>query len=113
MFKNMADFWDIIVFAFLLMMLASWQLSSASLLQAILAGAAIICGVGLLYAKKWALLGTYVILMFGIMVCFGDIIYKPIVTGEASRVFPNIVKTIVAVLLLAYVGRTRVEERFV
>jgi len=113
MLKNMADFWDIVVFAFLFMMLASWQLSSASMLQAVLAVAAIICGVGLLYVKKWALFGTYVILMFGIMVCFGDIFYKPIATGEASRVFPNIVKTLVAVLLLAYVGRTRIEERFV
>lgn len=112
MFKNMADFWDIVIFALLFMILASWQLSSASFLQAILAVAAIVCGVGLLYAKKWALIGTYIVLIFGIMVCFGDIFYTPIATGEASRVFPNIVKTFVAVLLLMYVGRDRIEARF-
>jgi hypothetical protein len=112
MFKNMAEFWDIVIFAFLFMMLASWQLSSAGFLQALVAIAAIVCCVGLLYAKKWALIGTYIVLIAGIMVCFGDIFYQPIVTGEASRVLPNIVKTIVAVLLFLYVGRGRVEARF-
>ena len=112
MLKNMADFWDIVIFAFLFMMLASWQLSSANFLQVILAVAAIVCGVGLLYAKKWALFGTYIVLILVIIVCFGDIFYQPIVTGEASYVFPNIVKTIVAVLLLMYIGRDRIEARF-
>lgn len=112
MLKNMEHFWDIVIFAFLFMMLASWQLSSASCLQALLAIAAIVCGLGLLYTKKWALIGTYIVLIFGIMVCFGDIFYTPIATGEAGLVFPNIVKTIVAVLLFMYVGRDRIEERF-
>src|SRR5439155_19636468 len=55
MFERLADFWDIVIFGFVLIMLASFQLRHASSAEIILALAAIVFGVGLLLAKKWAL----------------------------------------------------------
>ena len=65
MFERLADFWDIVIFGFVLLMLASLQLRHASYAEGILALAAIVFGVGLLLAKKWALIGTYITLLLG------------------------------------------------
>jgi hypothetical protein len=112
MFERLADFWDIVVFSFVLLMLASLQLRHASLAEGILALAAIIFSVGLLLAKKWGLMGTYIILILGIVVYFAQIWFEPITTGDNGYILDNILKIIVAVLLFMYIGRTRIEQRF-
>jgi lysylphosphatidylglycerol synthetase-like protein (DUF2156 family) len=112
MFERLADFWDIVIFGFVLIMLASLQLRHASYAEGILALAVIICGVGLLLAKKWALIGTYIALLLGLVVYFAQIWYEPIMTGKGEYVIDNILKLLVVVLLLIYLGRTRIEQRF-
>ena len=112
MFERLADFWDIVVFGFVLLILASLQLRHASWAEGVLALAAIIFGVGLLLAKKWALIGAYITLILGIAVYFAQIWFEPIMTGQGGYVFDNILKILVVVLLLMYIGRTRIEQRF-
>ena len=112
MFERLADFWDIVVFGFVLLILASLQLRHPSWAEGVLALAAIICGVGLLLAKKWALIGAYITLILGIAVYFAQIWFEPIMTGQGGYVFDNILKIIVVILLLMYIGRTRIEQRF-
>ena len=112
MFERLADFWDIVVFGFVLLVLASIQLRHASGAESILALAAIVFGVGLLLAKKWGLIGAYITLILGIAVYFAQIWFEPIMTGKGGYVLDNIIKMIVAILLLMYIGRTRIEQRF-
>jgi hypothetical protein len=112
MFERLADFWDIVIFGFILLMLASLQLRHASYAEVILALAAIVFGVGLLLAKKWALIGTYITLLLGLAVYFAQIWFEPIMTGKGGYVFDNILKLLVVILLLMYIGRTRIEQRF-
>jgi hypothetical protein len=112
MFERLADFWDIVVFGFVLLILASLQLRHASWPAGVLARAAIIFGVGLLLAKKWALIGADITLILGIADYFAQIRFEPIMTAQGGYVFHNILKIIVVILLLMYIGRTRIEQRF-
>jgi hypothetical protein len=112
MFERLADFWDIVIFGFVLLMLASLQLRHASYAEGILALAAVVFGVGLLLAKKWALIGTYITLLLALMVYFAQSWFEPIMTGEGGYVWDNILKLVVVVLLLLYIGRTHIEQRF-
>lgn len=112
MFERLADFWDIVIFGFVLLILASLQLRHASYAEGILALAAIVFSVGLLLAKKWALMGTYVTLLLALAVYFAQIWFEPIMTGRGGYVSENILKLLVVVLLLLYIGRTRIEQRF-
>jgi len=112
MFERLADFWDIVVFGFLLLILASIQLRYATWAEGILSVAAIIFGVGLLLTKKWGLIGAYVTLLLSIAVYFGQIWFLSIVHEDGGYIFPNILKMLVAILLWLYIGRTRIEQRF-
>ena len=112
MFKNMVEFLDIYVFAFILMILASWQLSSASFLEGLVALIALISGLGLLYTKRWGLIGAYVALIGGMVVYFGNIWYEPIVYESGAYVITSILKLAIVILLFWYIGRERVERRF-
>jgi hypothetical protein len=94
------------------MILASLQLSNANFAEAVLALAALVCGVGFLFGQKWALFGTYITLMLAILVYFAQIWFEPIITGDGSHIVPNVLKMIVAILLLTYIGRARIEYRF-
>jgi len=112
MFERLADFWDIVVFGFVLFVLASLQLRHPSVAEVILALAAMVFSVGLLLAKKWGLIGACITLLLGIVVYFAQIWFEPIMTGRGGYVLDNILKMIVAILLLMYIGRTRIEQRF-
>jgi hypothetical protein len=112
MFERLADFWDIVIFGFILLILASLQLRHASYAEGILALAAVIFGVGLLMAKKWALIGTYITLLLALAVYFAQIWFEPIMTGQSGYVCDNILKLLAVILLLLYIGRTRIEQRF-
>lgn len=112
MFEKLADFWDIVVFGFVLLILASLQLRYATFAEGVVALAALVCGVGLILAQKWGLIGTYITLLLGILVYFGQIWFLPIITGEGHYVTANILKMMVAILLFLYIGRGRIEQRF-
>jgi hypothetical protein len=66
----------------------------------------------LLLAKKWALIGTYITLLLALLVYFAQIWFEAIMTGEGGYVWDHILKLLVVVLLLLYIGRTRIEQRF-
>ncbi len=72
----------------------------------------IVFGAGLLLAKKWGLIGTYITLLLGLVVYFAQIWFEPIMTSQGGYVFDNILKLLVVILLLLYIGRTRIEQRF-
>lgn len=112
MFERLADFWDIVVFGFVLLILASLQLRYATLAEGVLALAGLIVAVGLILAKKWALFGAYITLLLSMVVYFAEIWFLPIITGDGKYVTASILKMIVAILLLMYIGRERIEQRF-
>ena len=50
--------------------------------------------------------------MLGLAGYFAQIWFEPIMTGQGGYVFDNILKIIVVILLLMYIGRSRIEQRF-
>ena len=112
MFERLGEFLDIVVFGFVLLVLASLQLRHASCAEGVLAVAAIIFSKGLLLAKKWGLIGAYITLRLSIAVYFAQIWFEPITTGHTGYIRDNILKMIVAILLFLYIGRARIEQRF-
>jgi len=112
MFERLADFLDIVVFSFVLLILASLQLRHPSVAEMILAPVAMAFSIGLWWTKKWALIGVCITLLLGIAVYFAQIWFEPITTGHAGYIRDNILKMIVAILLLLYIGRARIEQRF-
>ncbi|MGE3536354.1 MAG: hypothetical protein AB7N91_02830 [Candidatus Tectimicrobiota bacterium] len=111
MFERLADFWDIVVFGFVLLMLASLQLRHATAVEVVLSLAAIVCAVGLLLAKKWALLGLYLVLTASYPVYFGQIWLQSITAGSGAYIVSNLLKMLLATLLFVYIGRERMERR--
>jgi len=112
MFERLADFLDVVVFSFVLLILASLQLRYSSVAEMILAPVAMTFSIGLWWTKKWALIGVCITLLLGIAVYFAQIWFEPITTGHAGYICDNILKMIVAILLLLYIGRARIEQRF-
>jgi hypothetical protein len=112
MFERLADFWDIVVFAFVLLMLASLQLRHATSAEAVLALAALICAVGLLLVKKWAVIGLDIILTLSFLVYFGQIWVQSIMHEHGGYVLSNVLKMVLAYLLFLYIGREQIEKRF-
>ena len=112
MFARVGEFWDIAVFAFVLLILATWQLRYASVAEGIVALAALVCGVALLYPKKWGVGATCITLVVAALVYFAQAWYLPIIHGDGHYIMANIFKMFVAALLLWYIGRGRIEERF-
>lgn len=113
MFEKLADFWDIIVFAFLVLMLASLQLRFATYPEGVLALVALVCAVGLLLVKKWAVIGLDIVLILSFPVYFGQMWFQSIIHNSGSYVFSNICKMLMACVLLLYIGRAYTEQRFV
>lgn len=111
MFERLADFWDVVIFAFLLLMLASLQLRHATSAEVILALAAIVCAVGLLLLKKWALISLYIVLTASYPVYFGQIWLQSIAAGSGTYILSNLCKMLIATLLFVYIGRERMEQR--
>jgi hypothetical protein len=112
MFEKLADFWDIVVFAFIVLILASLQLRYATYAEGVLALIAIICAVGLLFVKKWAVLGLDLVFISGFLVYFGQLWLQSILHSSGSYVTCNLFKMVITFLLLLYVGRERIEQRF-
>ena len=111
MFRRIGKLWDVILFGFVILILASWQLRYANVAEGIIAVAAIIFGVGLLFTGKWGLIGICLTLTASTIVYFGQIWYLPIISEDPSLIWPNLWKLIAAILLFIYIGRQRIEER--
>ena len=116
MFKRIGSFLDIIIFALILMLLASWQLRDAYTrgadLEILVTVAAFVFGAGLFFTAKWGLIGTVITLTVACAIYFGAIWYQPIVHEDPSLIWPNILRLLVVILLFLYIGRTRIENRF-
>jgi hypothetical protein len=105
-----------IIFAFILMFLASFELRNAyvqgAVLESLLAVAVLICSVGLLFTAKWGLIGVCVTLIAAVLVYFGQMWLQPIMHEDPQLIRPYVLKIIVVIVLLLYLGRERVERRF-
>ena len=112
MFEKLADFWDIVVFAFIVLILASLQLRYATYAEGVLALIAMICAVGLFQVKKWAVIGLDVVLLGGLLVYFGQLWLQSIIHSNGAYVACNLVKMVITFFLLLYIGRERIEQRF-
>lgn len=113
MFEKLADFWDIIIFAFLVLMLGSLQLRYATSAEVVVALGALVCAVGLLLVKKWAVIGLDIVFLTSVLVYFSQIWFQSIIHSNGGYVLSNILKIVVVCLLLWYIGRKQMEERFV
>ena len=116
MFKRIGSFFDIIIFALIVMLLASWQLRDAYTrgadFEILVTAAAFVFGAGLFFTAKWGLIGTVITLTCACAVYFGAIWYQPIMYENTGLIWPNILKLIVTILLFLYIGRQRIENRF-
>lgn len=116
MFRRIGKLWDVILFGFVILILASWQLRFAleggvNVAEGILAVAAIIFGIGLLFTGKWGLIGMCITLTASTIVYFGEMWYLPIIAEDSALIWPSLWKLIAAILLFIYIGRQRIEER--
>ena len=111
MFRRIGRLWDVILFGFVMLILASWQLRYANVAEGIIAVAAIIFAVGLLFTGKWGLIGTCLTLTASAIVYFGQMWYLPISAEDSTLIWPNLWKLIATILLFIYIGRQRIEER--
>lgn len=116
MFEHIGRFLDIVVVAFLIMLLGSWQLQHAYVIGAFLEGlvavVAIICAVGLFLGAPWSITGMVCTLAAAIVIYFIEMFVPGMHHHGGSVVFANIVKILIAALLLWYINRQRVENRF-
>ena len=102
----------VIIFAVLLGILAYFQFRTGNIVEDILAVAAVIFCLGLLFKQHWALVGVCITLLAGILVYFTQSWLQPIVDEDTSLILPNVLKMVVGILLFIYIGCQRVEERF-
>ena len=115
MLQNLGRFLDVIVFAFLMMILGSWQLQHAyvigSSLEGLIAVAAILFAVGLFFGARWGISGMVFTLVVAIFVYLIEMFLPSPHHSGVSFVVVNIVKIIITALLLWYINRQRVENR--
>jgi hypothetical protein len=112
MSERTGSYVGVIIFAVVLIVLAYFQFRTGNIIEDILAVAAVIFCLGLLVKQPWALKGVCVTLLVGICVYFTQAWLHPIVEEDASLILPNVLKMVLGILLLIYIGRERIEYRF-
>ncbi len=116
MLQNFGRFLDVMVFAFLMMILGSWQLQHAyvigSIIEGVIAVAALLFAVGLFLGASWSISGMVCTLAVAIFVYFIEMFLPSMHHSGFGFVVANIVKILIAALLLWYMNRQRVENRF-
>jgi hypothetical protein len=112
MSEKTGSYVGVIVFAVVLIVLAYLQFRTGNIIEDILAVAAVIFCLGLLVKQSWALKGVCVTLLVAICVYFAQAWLQPIMEEDASLILPNVLKMVLGILLLIYIGRERLEYRF-
>jgi hypothetical protein len=112
MSEKTGSYVGVIVFAVILIVLAYLQFRTGNVIEDILAVAAVIFCLGLLVKQSWALRGVCVTLLAGIVLYFTQAWLQPIVEEDASLILPNVLKMLLGIVLLIYIGRERIEYRF-
>lgn len=113
MSEHSGNFVGIIVFAILCGALAYFfQFQTGQRLDIVLAVAAIVFCVLLLFKLKAGLVGINLTLLASIAVYFIRLWADPIIQENASLIWPNLLKMVVGILLFIYIGRQRIEHSF-
>ena len=111
MSERTGSFVGVVIFAIVCSALAYlfvWQ--NGSIIEKILAVAAIFFCLGILVKQRWALVGLCLTLLIAICVYFTQVWLQPIVAEDTSLIMPNLLKMVVGILLFIYIGRERVEH---
>ncbi len=111
MFEKLTDFWDVVIFAFVVLMLASLQLRFATYPEGVLALIAIVCAIGLIRVQYWAVIGLDLVFLSALLVYFGQIWMQSILHASGRYVCYNLLKMVTVFVLLLYLGRERMEQR--
>jgi hypothetical protein len=113
MSERSESFVGVIIFAVVCAALAYFfQFRTGSPLDIILAAAAIVFCLLLLLKMKWGLIGINITLLVSIMVYFIRAWAQPILNEDPGLIWPNVLKLVVGILLLIYIGRQRIEHSF-
>jgi hypothetical protein len=112
MSEKSGSYVGVMIFAIVLAVLAYFQFRDGNVIEDILAVATVVFCLGLLVKQRWALKGVCLTLLIGVGVYFTQTWLQPIVEDNTSLILPNVIKMVLAILLLLYIGRERIEERF-
>ncbi|PON17939.1 hypothetical protein C2W62_10585 [Candidatus Entotheonella serta] len=66
----------------------------------------------LLFKQKWALAGICITLLLAVTVYFIQAWSLPILNEDAGLVLPNVIKMIVSIIFLIFLGRQSIDNRF-
>ena len=112
MSERTGSYVGVVIFAVILGVLAYFQFRTGNIIEDILAVATVLFCLGLLVKQSWALKGVCVTLLVGIAVYFTQAWLQPIVAEDSSLILPNVLKMVLGILLLIYIGRERIEYHF-
>lgn len=84
--------------------------SMGNTIEHILAVAAVVFCLGLLFKQKWALIGVCLTLLVGIGVAFIQAWLQPILAEQGGPILPNVLKMFGGIVLFLYIGRERIEH---
>ncbi len=113
MSETTGSYTGVMIFALVLGVLAIvFPLLRGNIIEILLAVATIVFCLGLLGRQKWALIGVCLTLLVGICIYFLQIWSQPIIHEDTSLILPNVLKMLVGIVLLLYIGRQRIEHSF-
>lgn len=89
-----------------------WLWGEPNMVERVLIVASVFFCLFLLIKQKWALAGICITLLLAVTVYFVQAWYLPIIEEDTALVLPNVVKMIVGVIFLIFLGRQSIDDRF-
>lgn len=114
MSEHRGSYIGVIIFAIVLgaVSVLLWLGGEVNNVEKVLIVASVFFCLFLLIKQKWALIGICCTLLAAIVVYFAQAWLAPIVTAEPGLMVPNVLKMIIAILFLIFIGRQSIEHRF-
>jgi hypothetical protein len=114
MSEHSGSYIGVIIFAIVLgaVSVLLWLGGEVNSVEKVLIVASVFFCLFLLIKQKWALIGICCTLLAAIVVYFAQAWLVPIVTAEPGLMVPNVLKMIIAILFLIFIGRQSIEHRF-
>jgi predicted neutral ceramidase superfamily lipid hydrolase len=114
MSEHRGSYIGVIIFAIVLgaVSVLLWLGGEVNTVEKVLIVASVFFCLFLLIKQRWALIGICCTLLVAIVVYFAQAWLLPIATAEPGLIMPNILKMIVGILFLIFIGRQSIEHRF-
>ncbi len=89
-----------------------WLQGEPNTVERVLIIASVFFCLFLLFKQKWALAGICITLLLAVTVYFIQAWSLPILNEDAGLVLPNVIKMIVSIIFLIFLGRQSIDDRF-